>query len=118
MEYLLHGTNVQRFSRGTFAGIEVFADSQILDLIGATDIALHKDIGEYCSHRVDFFKVPSLELVDQPDILPVSIVHTLASHCLEDARQVADLLVEFGWRTKMRALDTCGRLMAVKVKAA
>lgn len=118
MEYLLHGTNVQRFSRGTFAGIEVFADSQILDLIGATDVALHKDIGEYCSHRVDFFKVPSLELVDQPDILPVSIVHTLASHCLDDARQVADLLVEFGWRTKMRALDACGRLMAVKVKAA
>ena len=118
MEYLLHGTNVQRFSRGTFAGIEVFADSQILDLIGATDIALHKDTGEYCSYRVDFFKVPSLELVDQADILPVSIIHTLSVDTIEDARQIADLLVEFGWRTKMRGLDTCGRLMAIKVKAA
>lgn len=118
MEYLVHGTNVKRFSHGTFAGVEVFADSLVLDKIGAKDIGLHIDNGYYCSYRVDFFKVPSLELVEDADVLPVAIIHTLAIDTLEDARTVADLLVEFGWRTKLRGLDADGRLAAIKLKAA
>lgn len=118
MEYLLHGTNVQRYSHGTFAGVEVFADSQILDLLGAKDIGLHVDNGYYCRYRVDFFKVPSLELVEEADVLPVAIVHTLAIDSIDDARVVADLLVEFGWRTKLRELDSEGRLHAIKLSVA